>query len=125
MHMSKRVVILLAALLLCASCQKFAEGKEMFRELLALRDAVSKHVGERVSDINLRGDTIEVAFTDSTLNTASKEAKQQRADEVARFVMLSYRHPVKRVTTTFVTKNGPLKTSETFEGHPPAKPLNP
>src|SRR5437667_6997191 len=121
--MNKRAVMLLGALALCASCQKFAEGRQMFHDLLALRDQLGKQFSEKVVDVNISGgNRIMVKFINSPLETATREVKQKRADEVAAFVMSHYKHPVSSVATQYVAKNGPLSAGETFVGRPGPTP---
>jgi hypothetical protein len=117
--MHKRVWAPLGILLLCAACQKFAEGRQIFHDLLVLRDQVGKEFHEKVVDVNLSGDKrIVVKFSNSPLQGAPREAKQKRADMVAAFVMSHYEHPVSSVSTQFAVSGGPVSASETFEGHP-------
>ena len=117
--MNKRVVTLLGVLALCLSCQKFAEGRQMFHDLLVLRDEVGKEFNEKVVDVNISGgDKLVIKFINSPLQAASREEKQKRADMVAAFVMSHYQHPVSSVSTQFVSKSGPVGFEETFVGHP-------
>src|SRR5205823_13790275 len=53
--MHKRVSALLGILLLCASCQKFAEGRQIFHDLLALRDQLATRFNEKVVDVSISG----------------------------------------------------------------------
>ncbi len=122
--MLKRVTWLLLVVALCASCQKFAEGRQMFRELLALRDQIAKEFDEKVVDLNItNGNRMTVKFTNSPLNSRSREEKQQRADAVAAFVAKHYSKPLSSVATQFVSKKGggglSVNTSETFIGQTP------
>jgi hypothetical protein len=117
--MHKRVVTLLSILLLCASCQKFAEGRQLFRDILALRDQVAAEFHETVGNVNVsNGQRVTITFIDSPLNSASQAAKQQRADAVAAFVMSHYKHPVSSVVTSFTSQKGPISFSESFVGRP-------
>ena len=117
--MHKPVWALLGILLLCASCQKFAEGRQMFHDVLKLRDEVAKEFHEQVVDVNIGGgDTLTVKFINSPLNSASRDEKQKRANAVAAFVMSHYQHHLSSVSTQFVTKRGPAAIGETFVGQP-------
>ena len=117
--MHKRVWASLGILLLCASCQKFAEGRQMFRDLLQLRDQIATEFQEKVVDVNVSGgDRLTVKFTNSPLDAAPREDKQRRADQVAAFVMSHYHHHLSSVSTQFVAKTGPVGIGETFVGHP-------
>jgi hypothetical protein len=121
--MNKRAALLLCVLALCASCQKFAEGRQMFHDLLALRDQLATQFHEKVVDVNISGGgKLMVKFINSPLETASHEVKQKRADEVAAFVMSHYNHPLSSVTTQFVAKGGVLSAGESFVGQPGPKP---
>src|SRR5205809_5175394 len=103
--MNKRAALLLCLLALCASCQKFAEGRQMFRDLLALRDQIAAAFHEQVGNVNLTtGSRMTISFINSPLNTRSAEEKQKRADEVAAFVASHYHHPLGAVTTVFVSQ---------------------
>lgn len=120
--MKFRVTCLIVAVVLCISCngEKFAEGRQMFRELLALRDEVAKEFHEKVVDVNLmNGDRMTIKFIDSPLNAATRDDKQRRADEVAAFVATHYKRPIKSVSVQFVSKAGvgvSVARSETFVG---------
>ena len=117
--MHKRVWASLGILLFCVACQKFAEGRQIFHDLLALRDQVGKEFHEQVVDVNLSGDKrIVVKFSNSPLQSQPRDVKQKRADMVAAFVMSHYKHPVSSVSTQFAVRSGPVSASETFEGHP-------
>ena len=121
--MHKRLGTLLGILLLGTSCQKFAEGRQMFRDILALRDQVATEFHETVGNVNISsGQRVTITFIDSPLNSASQEAKQQRADAVAAFVMSHYKHPVSTVVTNFTSQKGPISFSESFIGRPAPKP---
>lgn len=115
--MLKRLWLVLAVVAFCASCQKFAEGRQLFRDLLALRDQLAAEYRERVVDVSIAGgDRLTVKFIDSPLNAQSREVKQKRADDVAVFVAAHYKHPVSSVSTQFVSKAGPVAVEETFAG---------
>src|SRR5882672_11177038 len=107
--MSKRFAWSLALVFLCASCQKFAEGRQMFRELLTLRDQLATEFHEQVGNVNLSTNgRITISFINSPLNSRIVEEKQKRADEVAAFVAKHYNHPLTSVTTTFASQKGAL-----------------
>src|SRR5512137_3026637 len=100
--MSRRLVSCFVLLALCVSCQKFAEGRQMFRELLSLRDDVVKEFHETNVDVNvMNGGRVRVVFINSPLQAQSSEEKQKRADAVAAFVTAHYKHPLKSVVTVF------------------------
>src|ERR1041385_2255609 len=121
--MHKRVGTLLGILLLCASCQKFAEGRQMFRDILTLRDQVAAEFHETVGNVNVsNGQRVTITFIDSPLSAAGAAAKQQRADAVAAFVMSHYKHPVSSVVTSFVSKTGPVSVGDSYVGRPAPKP---
>lgn len=106
-------------MLLC-SCQKFEEGRRLFNEILVLRDALTKEFHEQEADVVIDASkhTLTVKFINSPLLSASSDAKQQRADAVATFVVSRYKHLPSTVLTEFVSKRGSLSISQTFEGHP-------
>ena len=120
--MKFRVTCLLVAVALCMSCngEKFAEGRQMFRELLTLRDEVAKEFHEKVVDVNLiNGSRMKIKFINSPLNAGTRDEKQRRADEVAAFVTAHYKRPLTSVSVTFVKKTGIgvyVANSETFVG---------
>ena len=121
--MLKRAVAFASLVALCASCQKFAEGRQMFRELLALRDEIAAEFHEKVVDVTvMNGDRLTIKFINSPLLSASSEERQKRADDVATFVAKHYKHPVAAVTTVFVVQSGGLgvsaNTSDSYVGHP-------
>ncbi len=125
--MSKRLAWSLTLLVLCASCQKFAEGRQMFRELLALRDRIAAEFHERVVDVSLStGGRMTIKFINSPLNTRSREEKQKRADDVATFVTKHYNHPLSMVSAVFVSQSGGLgvsvSSSDSYIGHPAQTP---
>lgn len=119
-------MLLLFAAALCLSCQKFAEGRQMFREMLALRDQLATEFHEKVVDINVtNGNRMTVKFINSPMSKASREEKQQRADAVAAFVATHYKQPMTSVTTQFVTQAGSAglsaRMAEGYVGRTPAK----
>lgn len=117
--MLKNVAIVLGLAMLCASCQKYAEGQQMFRELLVLRDQLATEFHENVVDVSRSAKGgLTVKFVNSPLNSATREAKQKRADEVATFVISHSRHPVSSVSTQFASDAG----QETYLGRPAPKP---
>lgn len=121
--MCKRAFVIATVFALSISCQKFAEGKETFRELLSLRDQVAQHFHEQVVDVSTTANgRMTIKFVNSPLNAAPHEVKQKRADEVAAFVTDHYRHPLSSVATQFVSKKGPASVEETFLGASGAKP---
>jgi hypothetical protein len=63
--MIKRIVVVLGLLVLCASCQKFAEGRQMFRDLLALRDQLATEFHEKSVDLTIGNGQITVKFINS------------------------------------------------------------
>lgn len=112
-------------LLLCASCHKFAEGQRLFSDMMVLRDQVAAQFHESRVQVNvINKGTIVVTFINSPLNAASQEAKQQRADQVAAFVMKNYdKHPVPEVRIFFVTQSGgrvlgSVTGLDRYTGHP-------
>jgi hypothetical protein len=124
--MLRRLVPALAVLALLGSCQKFAEGRQLFRDLLTLRDQVTAEYHEKGVDVTIsNGDRVSIKFVNSPLGTGSKEEKQKRADDVATFVTAHYKHPLSSVTTTFVARAGgvgvSVSSSESFVGHPSQK----
>ena len=120
--MLKRWTGLLLAVVLFASCQKFAEGRAMFRELLALRDQITTEFHEKDVDVNLvNGKHLVVKFINSPMGSRSSEEKQQRADAVAAFVAANYKRQLQAVSTQFVTRAGAggvsVASTEMFVGH--------
>ncbi|HEY6842553.1 MAG TPA: hypothetical protein VI391_00160 [Thermoanaerobaculia bacterium] len=81
-----------------------------------MRENLAKEFHEQNIDISIAGDRLTVKFVNSPLNSASREAKQQRADAVAAFVKTHYGRPLSSVSTEFVSKRGPVSSGETFEG---------
>src|SRR3989442_1676281 len=72
--MPKRAMVLLGVLTLCAACQKFAEGRQLFRDLLTLRDQVAKQFHERVVDVNIStGGRVVICGGDGTLHRAVRD----------------------------------------------------
>jgi hypothetical protein len=121
--MSKRTLWFLAVLALCASCQKFAEGQRLFRDMMVLRGQIATQFREARVQVNVIGKgTVVVTFINSPLNGASREEKQKRADEVATFVMKNCKHEVPAVRTSFVSQSGGVGGSVTgldrYTGHP-------
>ena len=92
----------------------------MFHDMLVLRDELATQFHEK--DISISIDTtksaLTVEFVNSPLYSASPEAKPQRADAVASFVVSRYKHLPSTVFTKFVSKRGSLSVSQTLEGHP-------
>jgi len=125
--MFKRFGLGLALVGLCISCEKFAEGRQMFRELLALRDEITKEFHESEVDITISTDNrMKVSFINSPLGSQGRDEKQKRADAVAAFAAAHYKHPLSAVTTVFVQRSrGPgmsASSSEGFAGRLPTKP---
>lgn len=121
--MPKRALWFLALLGLCASCQKFAEGQRLFRDMMVLREQIATQFHEARVQVNVIGSgTVVVTFINSPLNGASSEEKQKRADEVAAFVMKNCKHQVPEVRTFFVSQSGGVGGSVTgldrYTGHP-------
>jgi len=124
--MSKRA-LLVAALVLCASCQKFAEGRQLFHEFhdfTALRDRIAVQFNEKQVYVNYSaGAIVSVQFINSSLLSASAEEKQKRADDVAVFVANHCKYPVSKVTTFFVARSPSTgvsaSMSNVYVGHLP------
>jgi len=115
--MRKRA-LLLAALALCASCQKFAE----FHDFMALRDQIAAQFNEKQVYVNYStGAVVSVQLINSPLLSASAEEKQKRADDVAAFVASHSKHPVSKVTTFFVARSVgggvSVRMSNMYVGH--------
>ena len=89
-----------------------------------LRDEVTKEFHEREADVSIDAtkQQITITFMDSPLNAAPAAVKQQRANEVAAFVLTRYKHPLTKVSTAFASKRGGWTLAQTFEGHA-ASPL--
>jgi hypothetical protein len=124
---SKQLAWSLCLLALCVSCQKFAEGRQVFHDLLALRDQIAAEFHEQVGNVSIsKGGRMTVSFINSPLNAHSSEEKQKRADEVAAFVTRHYKQPLKAVTTVFASQKGgmgvTMTQSESFAGHLPQNP---
>ena len=85
-----------------------------------LRDQLVNQFHERDVDVvlDVSKTKMTVKFMSSPLDSATRQAKQQRADEVAAFVMSHYKHPLSSVSTQFVLKRAGLSLTETFEGRP-------
>jgi hypothetical protein len=120
--MLKRWTELLMTIVLFASCQKFAEGRQMFRELMALHDQIATEFHEKDVDVNLvNGKHLVVKFINSPINARSSEEKQQRADAVATFVAAHYKRKLQAVSTQFVTRAGAggfsVASTEMYVGH--------
>jgi len=132
MHMTARVTCLWVVAILLVACQKsedrgltrFVEGRQTFRELLALRDQISKEFQETVADVNIAAnDRMTVKFINSPLSSRTREEKQQRADAVAAFVLKTYKHPLSSVSVQFVSETAGAGTSaETYVGRPTVQP---
>ena len=119
--MSKRA-LLLAALVLCASCQKFAE----FHDFMALRDQIAGQFNEKQVYVNYStGAIVSVQLINSPLLSASAEEKQRRADEVAVFVTNHCKYPVSKVTTFFIARSAgtgvSVNMSNVYAGHLPRR----
>jgi len=117
--MSKRA-LLLAALVLCASCQKFAE----YRDFMALQGQIAAHFNEKHVYVNYStGAIVSVQLINSPLLSASAEEKQKRADDIAVFVARHCKHPVGKVTTFFIARSPStgvsVKMSNMYVGHLP------
>ena len=107
--MAKRAALFVVVVALFVSCQKsgegggFVEGRLAFRELLALRDQISKEFQETVGDVSITPDKrMIVKFVNSPLSSGTPEEKQQRADAVAAFVQKNCKQPVSSVSIQFV-----------------------
>ena len=99
----------------------------MFRELLTLRDGITREFHESEVDINISNDgRMKVSFINSPLGSQSPAEKQKRADAVAVFATTHYKHPLSAVTTLFVQRSGgpgmSVSSSEAFIGRLPTKP---
>jgi hypothetical protein len=123
--MSKRA-LLLAALALCASCQKFAEGRQLFHDFMALRDQIAAQFNEKNVYVNYStGGIVSVQFINSPLLSASAEEKQKRSDDVAMFVANHCKYPVNKVTTFFIARSPStgvsVSMSNVYVGHLPKR----
>jgi hypothetical protein len=119
--MSKRA-LLLAALALCASCEKFAQ----FHDFMALQDQIAAQFHEKNAYVNYsRGAVVSVQLINSPLLSASPEEKQKRADDVAAFVASHCKYPVNKVTTFFIARSAgtgvSVKMSNVYVGHLPKR----
>ena len=105
--MPKRLVWLLSVVILTIACQKhgepgFAEGRQTFRQLLALRDQISKQFHETVADVSVGANQrMTVKLVDSPVRSRTREEKQQHADAVAAFVLDNYKQSVSSVAIQF------------------------
>lgn len=104
--MPRRAALLFVVAVLSLSCQRsgeggFTEGRQTFRELLALRDLISKEFHEPVGDVSVADKRLTVKFVDSPLSSRPAAEKQQRADAVAAFVLKHYNQPVSSVAIQF------------------------
>ena len=126
--MATRVTWLLVVVALFVSCQKsgegggFGEGRQTFRELLALRDQISKEFHETVGDVSLADKRLTVKFVNSPLSSRPAEEKQQRADAVAACVLKNYKQPVSSVAIQFVSDTA---EGDIYVGRPPAPERTP
>jgi hypothetical protein len=121
--MSKRR-LLLAALVLCASCQKLAEGRQQFLDFMALRGQIAARFNEQNVYVNYStGGIVSVQLINSPLLSASAEEKQKRADDVAAFVANHCKYPVNKVTTFFIARSAKtgvsVSMSNVYIGHLP------
>ena len=119
--MSKRA-LLLTALVLCASCEKFAQ----FHDFMALRDQIAAHFNEKQVYVNYStGAIVSVQLINSPLLSASAAEKQRRADDVAVFVANHCKYPVNKVTTFFVSRSAStgvsVSMSNRYVGHLPTR----
>jgi len=117
--MSRRALWFLACLVLCASCRKFGE----FREMMVLRDQIAAEFHEARVQVNvIDHGTVVVTLINSPLKSASTEEKQKRADDVATFVMKNCKRQVPLVRVFFVSQSGGVGGSVTgldrYTGHP-------
>jgi hypothetical protein len=125
--MIKRGTWLLLVVCLSVSCQKFAEGQQMFRQLLTLRDQIAKEFHEKVVDVSIAdGNRMTVKLINSPFRSRSYDEKQQRADAVATFVAEHYKEPLSSVSIQFVSQTGgdgaSVGIAETYVGRPARKP---
>ena len=115
--MTKRAMLLFLVAALCVSCEKFAEGRLSFRELLALRDQIETEFKDKVGDVNISSNQrMTVKFIGSPLNSRTRDEKQQRADAVAAFVVARYKHPITSVSVQFASEGGAVR--ESYIGRP-------
>ncbi|HEV7241650.1 MAG TPA: hypothetical protein VGQ36_20630 [Thermoanaerobaculia bacterium] len=129
--MATRAAWLLVVAVLSMSCQKageagFGEGRQTFRELLALRDQISKEFQENVGDVSVADKRMTVKFVNSPFSSRTSEEKQQHADSVAAFVLKSYKQPLASVSIQFVSDTGASRASvspgETYVGRASKRP---
>ena len=93
----------------------------MFRDLLVLRDQISKEFHEPGVDVSIaNGNRMTIKFINSPFRSRSREEKQQRADAVAAFVVNHYREPLSSVSVEFVRAG--FSVGETYVGRPAPKP---
>ncbi|HXH38672.1 MAG TPA: hypothetical protein VNN08_08595 [Thermoanaerobaculia bacterium] len=123
--MSKRA-LLLAALVLCASCQKLVEGQRQFHDFMALQGQIAAQFNEKNVYVNYStGAVVTVQFINSPLLPASDEEKQTRADDVAVFVADHCKYPVSKVSTFFIARSAStgvsVSMSNMFVGHLPKR----
>jgi hypothetical protein len=121
--MSKRA-LLLAVLVLCASCQKFAEGQRQFHDFMALRGQIAAQFNEKNVYVNYStGAIVTVQFINSPLLSASAGEKQKRADDVAVFVANHCKYPLSKVTTFYIARSAStgvsVSMSNRYVGHLP------
>lgn len=117
--MSKRVLCVVAAVALFASCQKWAEHQRLFRDMMALRGDIATEFHEAQVQVNvINKGTVVVSFINSALNAASSEEKQKRADAVAAFVMKRHQVPEVRIFFIAQSEGGSVTRLDRFTGHP-------
>lgn len=125
--MARRATWLFVVVALSLSCQKaeeagFGEGRQTFRELLVLRDQISKEFHERVSDVSIAPNgRMTIKFVNSPFSSRTREEKQQRADAVAAFVLKNYKQPLSSVSIQFVSGSAE-SPGETYVGRPSVQP---
>lgn len=115
-----RRALLVATLVLCASCQKVAE----FHDFMALQDQLAAQFNEKHVYVNYStGAIVSVQLINSPLLSASAEEKQKRADDVAVFVANHCKYPVNKVTTFFIARSPStgvsVSMSNMYVGHLP------
>ena len=107
------------------ACQKagepgFIEGRQAFRELLALRDQLSREFHETVADVSIaKNGRMTVKFLDSPLSSRAPAERQQRADAVLRFVLKNYKQPISTVAVVFASQGGKAETYVARAGEVP------
>ena len=105
--MPKRLLGLCVIAALALSCQKFAEGRQLFHDLLVLRDQITTEFHEKVVDVSIiNGNQMAVKFVNSPYNDKSDAEKQARANVVADFVVKHYKTPLKAVIVQYVAEKG-------------------